>query len=211
MTPKRTLVFALAATAMLSGCSALSALSGAATPLDDYDLTAPATPVTARNATSRQLVVELPTAPGALSNDRILIRPHPLQAAYLPDGKWAEDVPVMLQTLLVRSFEDTGAFRYVGRNPLGSSGDYAFLTELTDFQAEAAPDGKSATIRLRLTARMLREDDAQVLSSRSFTSSTTVATTETLPLVEGFNTANQTLLTDVTTWALSTLNIGLKR
>jgi len=207
----RTTTLALAASALLSGCSALSALSGAATPLDDYDLTAPANPITARSTTSQQLVVELPTAPGALSNDRILVRPHPLQAAYLPDGKWAEDVPVMLQTLLVRSFEDTNAFRYVGRSPLGTSGDYALLTELTDFQAEAAADGKSATIRLRLTARMVREDDAQVLSSRSFTSSAEVASTETLPLVEGFNSANQILLTDVTKWALTTLNIGLKR
>jgi len=207
----RTTTLAIAATAMLSGCSALSALSGAATPLDAYDLTASAPPVTALNTTSRQLVVELPTAPGALSNDRILIRPHPLQAAYLPDGKWAEDVPVMLQTLMVRSFEDTGAFRYIGRNPLGTSGDYAFLTELTDFQAEAAPDGKSATIRLRLTARMVREDDAQVLSSRTFNSTADVASTETLALVEGFNAASQALLTDVTTWALGTLNIGLKR
>lgn len=207
----RTTTLALAATALLSGCSALSALSGAATPLDDYDLTAPATPVTARNTTSRQLVVELPTAPGALTNDRILIRPHPLQAAYLPDGKWAEEVPVMVQTLLVRSFEDTNAFRYVGRRPLGTSGDYALLTELTDFQAEAATDGKSATIRLRLTARLVREDDAAVLSSRTFTSTAEVASTETLPLVEGFNSASQILLTDVTKWALTTLNIGLKR
>ena len=204
-------LLALATIALLSGCSALSALSGAATPLDAYDLSAPSSPITARSTTSRQLVVELPTAPGALSNDRILIRPHPLQAAYLPDGKWAEEVPVMLQTLLVRSFEDTNAFRYVGRRPLGASGDYALLTELTDFQADASPDGKTATIRLRLTARMVREDDAAILSTRSFIRSAEVASTNTLPLVEGFNQANQALLSDVTEWALGTLNIGLKR
>ena len=204
-------LLALATIALLSGCSALSALSGAATPLDAYDLSAPSSPITARSTTARQFVVELPTAPGALSNDRILIRPHPLQAAYLPDGKWAEDVPVMLQTLLVRSFEDTNAFRYVGRRPLGASGDYALLTELTDFQAEASPDGKAATIRLRLTARMVREDDAAILSTRSFMRSAEVASTETLPLVEGFNQANQALLTDVTEWALGTLNIGVNR
>ena len=210
ITPRLTLL-ALVATALLSGCSALSALSSAATPLDAYDLSAPPNPVAARHTSARQFVVELPTAPGALNTDRILIRPHPLQAAYLPDGKWAEEVPVMLQTLLVRSFEDTNAFRYVGRRPLGTSGDYALVTDLTDFQAEAAPDGKTATIRLRLTARMVREDDAAVISSRSFTSSAVVASTQTLSLVEGFNQANQTLLTDVTSWALGTLNIGLKR
>lgn len=210
ITPRLTFL-ALVATAFLSGCSALSALSSAATPLDAYDLSAPPNPVAARNTSARQFVVELPTAPGALNTDRILIRPHPLQAAYLPDGKWAEEVPVMLQTLLVRSFEDTNAFRYVGRRPLGTSGDYALVTDLTDFQAEAAPDGKTATIRLRLTARMVREDDAAVVSSRSFTSSAVVASTQTLSLVEGFNQANQTLLSDVTSWALGTLNIGLKR
>jgi cholesterol transport system auxiliary component len=212
MTPRhKPTLLALAILALLPGCSALSALSGAATPLDAYDLAAPTDAPEARRSSARQLVVELPTAPGALSNDRILIRPHPLQAAYLPDAKWAEDVPIMLQTLLVRTFEDSNGFRYVGRRPLGISGDYALLTELTDFQAEAAADGKTATIRLRLTARLVREDDAAVLSSRSFTNSADVASTETLDLVEGFNRANQALLADVSNWVLSSLNIGIKR
>lgn len=207
----RPFLLAAAITALLPGCSAISALSGAATPLNAYDLNAPAPAVVARGGTSRQLVVELPTAPGALTTDRILIRPHPLQAAYLPDGKWAEETPIMLQTLLVRSFEDSNAFRYVGRRPLGASGDYALLTEVTDFQAEAGPDGKTASIRLRLTARLVREDDAQVIASRSFTQISAVGSTETLALVEGFNTANQALLADVTKWVLGSLNIGIAR
>ena len=206
----RPILLALATTTLLSGCSALSALSGAATPLPAYDLNAPANPVQARGTSSRQLVVEVPTAPGALTTDRILIRPHPLQAAYLPDGKWAEETPIMLQTLMVRSFEDSNAFRYVGRNPLGSSGDYALLTELTDFQAEVGADGKAATIRLRLTARLVREDDAQVIASRSFTQTALVPTTDALVLVEGFNSANQAMLADVTKWVLGALKIGVK-
>ncbi|RUS63129.1 hypothetical protein EGN72_05495 [Pseudorhodobacter sp. E13] len=210
MTP-RPFLLALTTLALLPGCSALSALSGAATPLDNYDLSAPAAPPVARSTTSRQLVVELPTAPGALSTDRILIRPHPLQAAYLPDAQWAEETPIMVQTLLVRTLEDSNGFRYVGRRPLGASGDYALVSELTDFQAEVGPEGKTAQIRLRLTARMVREDDAAILSSRSFNSSATVASTDTLPLVEGFNQANQALMADVASWALSTLNIGVKR
>jgi cholesterol transport system auxiliary component len=203
----RPLLLALTITALLPGCSALSALSGAAKPLSGYDLNAPANPVQARNTSSRQLVVELPTAPGALTTDRILIRPHPLQAAYLPDGKWAEETPTMLQTLLVRSFEDSKAFRYVGRRPLGASGDYALLTELTDFQAEVGVSD-AATIRVRLTARLVREDDAEVIASRSFTQTTAVPSTEALALVEGFNIANQALLSDVTKWLLGAVNIA---
>ncbi|QCO55005.1 hypothetical protein EOK75_03905 [Pseudorhodobacter turbinis] len=207
----RPLLLALCTVALLPGCSAISVLSGAATPLDAYDLNAPASPPQARSTSARQVVVELPTAPGALATDRILIRPHPLQAAYLPEAKWTEETPTMLQTLMVRSLEDSNAFRFVGRRPLGASGDYALLSELTDFQAETTADGKAATIRLRLTARLVREDDARVLSSRSFTSSANVASTETLALVEGFNTANQAMLSEVTQWVLASLNIGLKR
>lgn len=210
MTP-RPFLLTLVTLAFLPGCAALSALSGAATALDAYDLSAPAAPPVARAASSRQLVVELPSAPGALSTDRILIRPHPLQAAYLPDAKWAEETPVMMQTLLVRTLEDSNGFRYIGRRPLGASGDYALVSELTDFQAEASTDGKTAAIRLRLTARLVREDDAAVLSSRSFTSSAEVASTETLALVEGFNRANQNMLTDVSNWVLGTLGIGVKQ
>jgi cholesterol transport system auxiliary component len=205
----RAITLVLATAGLLPGCSALSALSGAATPLDAYDLNAPAVPVQARNTTSRQLVVELPTAPGALTTDRILIRPHPLQAAYLPDAKWAEEVPIMLQTLMVRSFEDSNGFRYVGRRPLGASGDYALLTEVTDFQAEAGAQG-DATIRLRLTARLVREEDAQVIASRSFTQTAPTASTEALALVEGFNLANQALMSDVTKWVLGAANIGTR-
>jgi cholesterol transport system auxiliary component len=209
MTP-RLLVTAFVTASLLTGCSALSALNGAATPLAAYDLTAPASPTVARNTSARHFVVEVPTTPGALNTNRILIRPTPLQAAYLPDAKWAEDVPVMMQTLLVRSFEDTNAFRYVGRRPLGASGDYALVTELTDFQAEAAPDGKAANIRIRLTARMVREEDAAILATKTFTSSAAVASTETLALVEGFNSANQSLLQDVTKWALGALRLSVK-
>jgi len=208
----RPLLLALAAVAALSGCSALSALSGATTPLDAYDLAAPLDgPQAQGRATARQMVVELPTTPGALSTDRILIRPHPLQAAYLPDAKWAEDTPLMLQTLLVRSLEDSNAFRYVGRRPLGASGDYALISELTDFQAEVAADGKTAAIRLRLTARLVREEDASVLSSRTFNTTAAAASTKTPDLVEGFNQANQQLLTEATAWLLSTLNIPVRR
>ncbi|MDN5786187.1 ABC-type transport auxiliary lipoprotein family protein [Pseudorhodobacter sp.] len=208
----RSALFALSLAALLPGCAALSALGGAATPLDAYDLQAPLNGPQARGrASARQLVVELPTAPGALNTDRILIRPNPLQAAYLPDVKWAEETPTMVQTLLVRSLEDSNAFRYVGRRPLGASGDYAIVTDLTDFQAEAAPDGKSANIRLRLTARLVREDDAAILSSRSFIATAAVGSTQTLDLVAGFNLANQTLMTDVTAWVLQSLNIPTKR
>jgi cholesterol transport system auxiliary component len=203
----RQTVIVLMATVSLSACSAISALNSAATPAQSYDLQAPADVRVARSSLSGQLVVEVPTAPGGLMTDRIMIRPRPLQAQYLTDGQWASEAPLMLQTLMVRTLEDTNGFRYVGRRPLGSFGDYVLISELTDFQAEAAPDGKTATIRVRLTARLVRESDASVLSTRTFNASVPVATTETIDLVEGFNSAAQSMLKDLSAWVLTSLGV----
>ncbi|TGD63671.1 hypothetical protein EYC08_13045 [Tabrizicola sp. WMC-M-20] len=203
----RPILTLLAATAFLSGCAAISALSGAATPLESYDLQAPADGPVARSSLARQLVVEVPSAPGGLMTERIMIRPRPLQAQYLTDGQWSAEAPLMIQTLMVRTLEDSNGFRYVGRRPLGSFGDYVLISELTDLQAEAAQEGDGATVRVRLTARLVRESDASVLSARTFNVSFPVASTETIDLVEGFNSATQIMLKDLSAWVLASLGV----
>ena len=206
----RLTLISLTCAALLPGCAAISALSGAATPLENYDLAAPADAPQARRSIARQLVVEVPTAPGALMTERILIRPRPLQAQYLPDGQWASEAPVMMQTLMVRTLEDSNGFRHVGRRPLGSFGDFVLISELTDLQAEAQPEGDGATIRVRLTARIVRESDAAVIASRTFNAAAASATTETLDLVDGFNTASQSMLRDLSVWVLGTTGAGAR-
>ena len=93
----------------LSACSALSALDEASKPLEVYELTTPAVrPSGARR--NVELVVEEPAASGALATERIMVRPAPLQAQYLPGVRWADTAPIMLQTLMVRSLTETGSF-----------------------------------------------------------------------------------------------------
>lgn len=189
--------------ALIPSCGALSALSGASASLDAYTLSpvaATATPASGR----RHLVVELPTAGGALATDRILIKPMPLQAQYLPDGRWTEPTPALVQTLLVASFQNLGGFRLVGRSGAGLMPDYTLMTELQDFQVE--PVGpKSAPLIVRINANMtlIRESDRRVIASRRFSATANVATDSTPDLITGFDRAFQGLLKDVVDWTVS--------
>jgi cholesterol transport system auxiliary component len=154
-------------------------------------------------------VVDLPGASGALTTDRIMIRPAALQAEYLPEVRWADPTPQMMQTLILRSLENTQGLRYVGRRPIGPGGDVALVSELTDFQAEVmGPD--SARITLRLIARILREDDARVIATRIFTAGAEVPSVQTADIVQGFDQATGILLNDRTRWTMDTLNVGLR-
>lgn len=203
--PLLTLVFT--SLVALSGCGAISALNKAAVPLDAYELRAPADMPQASRSLTRALSIEPPTTSGALDTDRILVKPNAVQSLYLPDGRWASDLPAMWQTMALRAFEDTGALAYVGRRPLGASGDFALISEITDFQAELEDD--RATIRLRLSARMVRESDARVMARRVFSATVPVASTETLPLVKGFNAASDRVLAQMVRWGLQVMGLRL--
>lgn len=190
----------------LAGCSALGALGDATTPLDVYDLRAPENaPVARGGPLARDIIVELPTVSGVLDTDRIMIRPDALQAQYLPDVRWGDEVPVLMQTLMVRALENTGGLRYVARRPLAGSGDYAIVTELFDFQAEVTGDDDSAIVVIRMISRLVRESNASIVATRTFVASAGAASTETATLIEAFDRASDQLLIEFADWTLTTL------
>ena len=199
-------IIAAASLAALSGCAAITAVSDAAVPLDVYELRAPGgiTPSGGR-VSARDVIVEIPTTSGALATDRIMIRPNALQAQYLPDVRWSEPTPVMVQTLMLRSIEATGAVRYVGRKPLGVSGDFAVVTEVIDFQADVVPATETANVQITLLVRIVRERDASIIASRRFSATATAATTETSVVIDAFSTASDQVFDAFAGWVRSTL------
>ena len=114
----------------IPGCSALTAVSGAAESLDIYTLT-PARPAPVRS-NGRHVVVTPATASGALMTDRILVKPNRLQAEYLPGGRWSDAAPVLVQSLVVASLQNSGAFRLVGRDDAGLMPDFTLLADLRE-------------------------------------------------------------------------------
>jgi cholesterol transport system auxiliary component len=183
----------------LPGCGAVSSLSRASGELDAYTLS-PArgsgTPV----GGSGHLIVELPSAAGALATDRILIKPLPYQAQYLPDGRWSEPAPNLVQTLLVASFQNLGGFRLVGRTANGLMPDYTLMTELLDFQAEPGAKASEYVVRVTMMMTLIRESDRRIVDARRFSATGTVGSDETAALVAAFDRVLQGLLPEIVAW-----------
>lgn len=200
-------VSALTLVGTLASCAALSAVTGATTPLEVYELRAPAgIAASSRRPLPRDVIVELPTTGGSLDTDRIMIRPNALQAQYLPEVRWSETTPVMVQTLMLRSIEASGVVRYVARKPLGGSGDYALVTEIVDFQAETmGEEQEGATVRIKFIVRAVRESDAAIVASRTFQSTAEAPSTDTQVLAETFNTASDAVFTEFAAWLVGVL------
>lgn len=206
LAPVMRAVLLVALLPVLASCGAVSALNSASTALDVLELQPPADlPVVQRRPLARDIIIEEPTTGGALATDRIMVRPAPLQASYLPGVRWSEAAPVMLQTLMLRALDRTQAFQYVGRRPLGAGGDFAIVTELVDFQAELAPDGNSARVVVRMISRIVREQGLAIVATRTFTASETTASLRDGDIAAAFDAATGRVLSDFTVWTLSSL------
>lgn len=187
---------------LLSACGAISSLSAAGEELDAYTLS-PATGTAAAPSGRRHLVVELPSAPGAVATDRILIKPLPYQAQYLPGSRWSEPTPALVQTLLVASFQNIGGFRLVSRTGAGLMPDYTLMTELQEFQAEpgdAGPD--QVTVRVGMMMTIIRETDRRIVASRRFAATEVVASDATGDIVGGFDRVVQRLMAEAVAWTV---------
>jgi cholesterol transport system auxiliary component len=184
----------------VSGCGAISSLSKAGTELDAYTLS-PVRSAEAPRGGSAHLIVELPSTAGALATDRILIKPVPYQAQYLPEGRWAEPAPALVQTLLVGSFQNLGGFKLVGRTANGLNPDYTLMTELQDFQVEPlGPDTEAYLVRISMMMTLIRESDRQIVGSRRFAATATAGSDDTRTLVGAFDSAMQSVLRDIVEW-----------
>lgn len=192
-----------AALGLAAGCSTLSALGTSTAALEAFTLT-PAAAQAAGGRLDRQILVEAPTTTGALNTDRIMIRPGPLQVQYLPGARWIDPVPVLVQSLMVRSIADSGRVRYVSPPATAVFPDYALQIDVRDFQAEIGPpQGPPVRVVVRLDLALVRETDRTIVGTRRLERTAPAASVEAGAVVAAFQAAMQGVLAEGTAWAVA--------
>jgi len=197
VTRRATLLGAIAA---LGGCSAVSALNSASRPLDTYDLLPVAGSKSGRR-TTRTLLVTQPAASAAIATDRIMIKPDAAAITYLPDARWSDEAPLVLQSLLIRSISGTGRIGYVGQSDGGPVPDTALLVRMDAFHVNILDDGQAnALIDLNLT--VLDDREQRVISTRNFVGSHVAGGNTPVAIVAAFQNNLDTLLPSISDWVM---------
>jgi len=199
---------ALAAALALSGCAGFQQITAVTTPAELYTLTPkssfdPATPQVAA-----QLVVEEPTAASGVSTDRIAVMPNPLRMQYFPVARWVDRAPLMVQTLLLESFENSGRIAAVGRSAVGLRADYSLVTDLREFQArlpEGAAPGDIVEVLVRLNIKIVDSRTDRIVGSRSFEDREPSASNAMLDVAMAFDGALGTVMRRAVEWTLATV------
>ena len=185
----------------LAGCEGLIPKLGGPAP-NLYTLTPKNTFAEDLPKVGWQLVVEEPVASGGLNIDRIALRATPTELKYFARARWTERAPRMVQTLMVESFENSGAIVAVGRKAIGLRSDYNLKTDLREFQAEYFdPDG-IPTVRVRVNAKLVKQPMRAIIASRTFEGTMKAEGKDIRQVIQAFDEALGKVLRHTVEWTL---------
>lgn len=187
----------------LGGCSALGALNDATKPLNTYELR-PAAGSRAGRKTRRTLLVARPQASAVLATDRMMVKPDAISVTYLPDARWGDELPVLLQSLIIRSIAGTERVGYVGSSDGGPVPDKALLSRLDAFEVVQEPDGRF-TARVDINLSLINDGTQSVVASRRFEDTEPLSQDDVATIVQGFQAILNRTLPRIANWAVAGL------
>ncbi len=195
----------LAHARMLSRCGILPKV---AEPVDLYTLTPKTTYPEDLPDVDWQLVVEKPVAAATIDTTRIAVQRGPYSIEYFARASWSDHATVMVQTLLIESFESTGKIVAVGREAVGLRPDYILKTDLREFEAvyadaEAVPD-----VLVRMNAKLVQMPERKIVASKTVEKRVTAEGTAFTDVIAAFDTALGRTLKEVVVFTLTAPGAG---
>ena len=193
----------------LGACTGLGTLRQASKPNDLYLLTPKSTFSSSLPRVQKQIVVQEPTATAAVNTDQIAIQPTPLQVQYLPRARWVDRAPLIVQALLVESYENSGKVAAVGRSTVGLRADYVIVPDLREFQGFVVRDvegTKTIRVEVRMNIKIIDEFEDKIIASSSFREVVASASDATPDLVKAFDDALGRTMRDAVEWSVRRIN-----
>ena len=190
---------ALLCTLLLAGCA--NVIPGRGVPPKLFSLSPKSTYSAGLPTVNWQLVVEVPITAETLDTARIALSRDRYTLDFYGNARWAERAPMMIQTLLVESFENTEKIVAVARQATDLRADYVLKTDLREFQAELSGDGRP-TVRVRINAKLVKMPERIIIASFKSERAVEAESSNLIDVVRAFDTSLGKVLKQVVEWAL---------
>ena len=145
---------------------------------------------------SWSLSIDDAAASRAIDTTKIAVTRAPQQYEYYAGGEWTDRAPLLFQTALLRSFEDSGKILAVGARTAQPVAKYYLQTDIRSFEANAANGALVANVDVyarlsnrrgeivaaqRFTATEPIQQDAAGAAARALDAAASVVVAEIIP------------------------------
>lgn len=157
-----------------------------------------------------QLVLEPPIANGSLNTTRIALQRSPTQMEFYAKSGWVDQAPLMVQTLMVESFENSGRIVSVARETGGLRADFVLKTELREFQTIYYRSGAPEAL-VAVNAKLIQLPQRSIIASRSFEHLAPANADQIDDIVVAFDDALDKVLRGLVEWTLQTGQVAFEQ
>lgn len=193
----------MVATAALAGCQALGAIDSAAEPTDLYTVTPKSIFDPDLPNVYWQLAVEVPVSAASLNTGRIAIQMTPTSTDYYAKVAWTDRAPLMVQTRIVDSFENSRKIVAVSRESIALRANYVLQPDLRNFEAMYFY-GQPPIVKVRIIAKLVRMPDRQIIAVASIERCVRARADKVPKVIDAFDQALGSVIKRLVTWTLRT-------
>ncbi|MBS0223658.1 MAG: membrane integrity-associated transporter subunit PqiC [Proteobacteria bacterium] len=194
--------FFAAATVMLllGGCALIQA---AEEPTNLYQVTPKSVFDPDAPSVRWQLAVEVPMAAANLNTGRIAIAQSPTSFDYYAKTAWTDRAPLMIQTRIVDSFENTRKIMAVARESILLVPNYLLQSDLRNFEAMYYYGG-APIAHVRIVAKLVQMPERQIIGEATFERCVRARADKVPKVVEAFDQALGSVMKSLVNWTLRT-------
>lgn len=191
----------------LSGCESFL-VAAAGDPPRLFRLSSKSTFPDTLTSVGWQLVVETPSAPASINTNRIGLMETAFRFNYFAKANWVDRAPLMVQNLLIESFDNSDAIVGVGPASIGMRPDFVLQPELREFQAVEVEDGLE--VQVVINARLVQMPERKIIAVEHFGRKEMAPAGELNPVIDAFDVALGKVMKRLVIWTLEEGEKGWK-
>jgi len=192
----------------LAGCSGLFGGSAPAhlyrvTPKSTYAANLPHRPV--------QILVDVPLAPAGLDSSRIALSRSAVSIDYFADSEWTDRAPLLVQTALVESFENSNTINAIDRESVGLRADFILKTEIRHFEAVYDSPNGPPDVWTAINVRLVNPSNRDIVAQSSFERRQRASANDVPSIIAAFDEALGEVMKDIVVWTVTNPALSVKR
>jgi len=187
---------------LLGGLEKLTGGGSSKSTAPTYDITAVKDFPQPAEAPSWQLVVPEPSALLALNSDKIKMRPADgAESTDIPDARWSDNIPILLQEKFLQSFENAGYSQAVSRPRDGFEAAYQLALDIRSFSLVS---GAEPTGELEFEAKILGPG-GKIVAAKAFHTTAPATGTDAAAAAAALNQSFANAAIELVPWAVEAI------
>ena len=192
----------------LAGCAGLFGGGG---PAHLYRLTPKSTYPPNLPHRSVQLLVDEPLSPAGLDKPRIALTRSPVSIDYFANSEWTDRVPLLVQTAILQSFENSRAVTAIDRESVGLRADFILRPEIRHFEAVYDSSEGPPEIWVAINVKLVNPTSREVVAQTSFERRERASANDVPSIVLAFDEALGGVMKEIVVWTVTNPTLSVKR